>query len=281
MGQSIFYVNGEFVPAEHASLPLTDLGIVRGYGIFDLWRTYDGVPFHQHEHLQRFASSAAQIQLDLPWSEAELDALIRETVARNGLLNASIRIIATGGSAPDYMTPQGNPSLIVMVTPAPGYPEQLYTEGCKATTVQMIRERPTVKSLNYIGAIMAVEEAKRHGAVEALYRTADGRITEGTRANFFLFKGDQLITPAREVLPGITRMAVLKLAAERFKVVERDVFASELAEADETFITSSTKEVLPVVQIDDLTIGAGVPGPNTTALLAMFREYAHSLSVEA
>jgi branched-chain amino acid aminotransferase len=90
MGQPIFYVNGEFVPAEHASLPLTDLGIVRGYGIFDLWRTYDGVPFHQHEHLQRFASSAAQIQLDLPWSEAELDALIRETVARNGLPNASI-----------------------------------------------------------------------------------------------------------------------------------------------------------------------------------------------
>jgi branched-chain amino acid aminotransferase len=281
MGQSIFYVNGEFVPAEYASLPLTDLGIVRGYGIFDLWRTYDGVPFHQQEHLQRFASSAAQIKLDLPWSEAELAALIQETVVRNGLRNASIRIIATGGSAPDYMTPQGDPSLIIMVTPAPSYPEHLYAEGCKATTVEMIRERPTVKSLNYIGAIMAVEEAKQHGAVEALYRTPDGRITEGTRANFFLFKGDQLITPAREVLPGITRMAVLKLAADRFDVVQRDIFAHELVEADETFITSSTKEVLPVVQIDELIIGDGAPGPKTTALRTMFREYAQSLRIEA
>ena len=277
MPHSIFYVNGEFVPAEHASLPLNDLGIVRGYGVFDLWRTYDGVPFHQAEHLERFASSAAQIDLTLPWSAAELDGLINETVARNGLNNAAIRLIATGGVSSDYMTPQGNPSLVIMVTPVPVYPETQYSEGCKATTVEMIRERPTVKSLNYAGAIMAVEQAKKEGAIEALYRTADNHITEGTRANLFLFKGDQLITPSAEVLPGITRMAVLKLAADRFDVVERAIHVDELAAADEVFITSSTKEVLPIVQIDDLIIGDGKPGANTLQLLNMFREYAHSL----
>lgn len=279
MSQSVFYVNGEFVPAEEASLPLNDLGIVRGYGVFDLWRTYDGTPFHQAEHLQRFGRSAAQIQLDLPWSQAQLDTLVNETVARNRLDNAAIRLIATGGPAPDYMTPQGKPSLIIMVTPAPTLFASNYSEGCKATTTEMVRERPTVKSLNYIGAIMAVEEAKRHGAIEALYRTADGHVTEGTRANFFVFKGDELITPAADVLPGITRMAVLTLARERFSVVERAIHMSELAEVDEAFITSSTKEVLPIVQVDDLPIGMGRPGANTLALLTLFREYAQSLGL--
>ena len=277
MPQSIFYVNGEFVPAEHASLPLNDLGIVRGYGVFDLWRTYDGTPFHQAEHLQRFAHSAEQINLTLPWSASELSALIDETVARNGLDNVSIRVVATGGPASDYMTPQGEPSLVIMVTPAPVYPEAQYMEGCKAITVEMIRERPTVKSLNYIGAIVAVGEAKKQGAIEALYRTADNHITEGTRANFFLFKGNRLITPEVEILPGITRMAVLKLAGGRFDVVERAIHADELAEADEAFITSSTKEVLPIIQIDETIIGDGKPGANTRFLLDEFRTYAHGL----
>ena len=278
MPQSIFYVNGEFVPAEHASLPLNDLGIVRGYGVFDLWRTYDGTPFHQPEHLQRFAHSAEQINLTLPWAASELSALIDETVARNRLDNVSIRVVATGGPASDYMTPQGEPSLVIMVTPAPIYPEAQYTEGCKAITVEMIRERPTVKSLNYIGAIVAVGEAKEQGAIEALYRTADNHITEGTRANFFLFKGNRLITPEVEILPGITRMAVLKLAGERFDVVERAIHADELAEADEAFITSSTKEVLPIIQIDETIIGDGKPGANTRFLLDEFRAYARGLA---
>ncbi|MCB9138969.1 MAG: aminotransferase class IV [Caldilineaceae bacterium] len=274
MSQPIFYVNGEFTPAEHAALPLNDLGIVRGYGVFDFWRTYDGTPFHQREHLQRFARSAAQIDLALPWTEDELNALVNETVARNGFANAGIRIIATGGPAPDYMSPQGNPSLVIMVKAVPAYQATNYSEGCRAITKAMIRERPTVKSLNYIGAIMAVEEAKRRDATEALYLTADGCITEGTRSNFFLVKGGELITPAEGVLDGITRMAVLKLAPARLPTTERAVHISELADADEVFITSSTKELLPIVQIDDLVIGDGRPGPVTLTLLDDFRAYA-------
>ena len=241
-----------------------------------------GAPMTARPFISPNISSALPIQLEqidltLPWSAGELSALIDETVARNGLDNVSIRVVATGGPASDYMTPQGEPSLVIMVTPAPVYPEAQYTEGCKAMTVEMIRERPTVKSLNYIGAIVAVGEAKEQGAIEALYRTADNHITEGTRANFFLFKGNRLITPEVEILPGITRMAVLKLAGGRFDVVERAIHADELAEADEAFITSSTKEVLPIIQIDETIIGDGKPGANTRFLLDEFRTYAHGL----
>ena len=279
MGEPIFFVNGDFVPAGDAALPLNDLGIVRGYGIFDLWRTYNRAHFHMTDHLTRLRSSAAQLALDVPWSDSELTALIQATHDRNNFDNAVIRVIVTGGPAPDFMTPQGTPSLVIMVTPAPAYVPELYNNGVKVTTTEMIRERPTVKSLNYIGAIMAVEEAKKAGAVEAIYRTADGYLTEGTRANLFIFKGQQLITPEVDVLPGITRKVVMDLAAEEFQVVERPLHLSEVATADEAFITSSTKEVLPVVQVDELVIGAGAPGVNSRRLLQIFRDHAWSLAI--
>lgn len=278
MAQSIFYVNGELLPADRASLPLNDLGIVRGYGVFDFWRTYNRAHFHMDDHLRRLQFSAAQIDLALPCALDELAARIAMTHAANDYENAGIRVVVTGGPSRDFMTPQGNSSLVIMVTPVAAYDEQTYAKGVKTTTSEMVRERPTVKSLNYIGAIVAVEQAKREGAVEAIYRTADGYLTEGTRANFFIVKGNQLITPNVDVLAGITRQVVLKLAARSFDVIERPIHMAELTEADEAFITSSTKEVLPVVQVDEITIGDGVPGEGTLALLQAFRAYAWSLA---
>ena len=278
MAQSIFYVNGELVTSDRAALPLNDLGIVRGYGVFDYWRTYNYVHFHMDDHLRRLQRSAEQIDLALPCGLDELAAHIDMTYAANDYANAGIRVVVTGGASTDFMTPQGNPSLVIMVTPLPEYNERLYTEGVKTVTTEMVRERPTVKSINYIGAIVAVERAKQEGAVEAIYRTPDGYLTEGTRANFFIFKGNQLITPDVDVLPGITRQVVLQLAAIDFQVIERPIHMDELTQADEAFITSSTKELLPVVQVDEIAIGNGLPGEGTRSLLAAFRAYAWSLA---
>jgi branched-chain amino acid aminotransferase len=124
-----------------------------------------------------------------------------------------------------------------------------------------------------MGAVMAVEAAKRQGAVEAIYRTHDDRLTEGTRANLFAIRGNQLITPKEEVLAGITRAVVMEIAEDEFEVVESDLFYAALANYDELFITSSTKEILPVVQVDDQVIGDGKPGPKTQKLLDLFHTY--------
>ena len=280
MQQPIFYVNGNFVPAGQAALPLSDLGIVRGYGVFDMLRTYNRVPFHLQDHLARLQRSADQIDLAMPCSPTELEALVLDTHGRNDFDNAALRIIVTGGPSPDFGTPEGNPSLVIMVTPISRPPSLQYERGCKATAVEMIRERPSVKSLNYIGAIMAVQEAAKQEAVEALYLTSAGNITEGTRSNFFIFRGDQLITPAVDILPGITRQVILQLAPDYFNVVERAVAYDELDVADEAFISSSTKELLPIVQVNDKVIGDGVPGPNTQRLLARFREYVQALAAK-
>lgn len=273
MSQPIYYVNGEFTPADRASLPVNDLGLLRGYGVFDVLRTYDGVPFRLRDHVERLKNSARQIDLKMPWSSEELEALAHETLAHNDFPNANIRYVVTGGPSSNFITPDGDPSLIIMVTPVPPVDERLYTEGCKVTTIYMVRERPTVKSIDYTSAIMAVEQAKRAGALEAIYKNERNEITEGTRSNFFVIKGDQLITPPHEVLEGVTRRVVLELAPDLFTVLQRPLHYCELRYVDEAFITSTTKEIIPVVQVDDIVIGDGRPGPKTAQLHERFRAY--------
>ena len=251
MGEVTYYVNGEFVPVGQAALPINDLGIVRGYGVFDLLRTYGLTLFRLDDHLARLESSAAQIGLALPWSRSELTAIVQETYARNPIPDASIRIVVTGGPSSSMMMPEGKPSLVVMVQPISPYPVDYYTQGCKTTTTLVERSMATVKSLNYIGAIVAMQSAAPQGAVEALYLDAHDRLTEGTRANLFVVRHGQLITPREGVLKGITRKVVLELAAQEFVVVEGPIHYRDLQSVDEAFLTSTTKEVLPVVQIDD------------------------------
>ena len=273
MGNLVYYVNGQYVTADQAALGLNDLGIVRGYGVFDLLRTYDGKLFKLHEHVLRLERSAALIGLELPWNTAEIEAIARATYMRNAIANATIRIIVTGGAADDFMTPQQRPTLIVMVNPIGIPAPEQQSHGVKVITTRIERMMPTVKSLNYITAIMAMQAARRVGAVEAIYRTADDRITEGTRANFFIFRDNRLITPQTDVLGGITRDVVLEIAGDDFEVVEAPLFYADLATCDEAFLTSSTKEILPVTQIDDISIGQGKPGPNTRKLIELFSAY--------
>jgi branched-chain amino acid aminotransferase len=276
VSQPIVYVNGNFVPASEAALPIGDLGIVRGYGVFDVLRTYNRLPFRLRDHVQRLQRSARAIGITLPWTTEEIEETIHLTHDRNTFTDSNIRIIVTGGSSINFMTPENRPSLIVMVTPTPVRDESHYRIGCSATTAAVVRERPSVKSLNYIGAVMAVEEARSAGAIEALYRTEDGSVTEGTRANLFVLRGRRLITPKDEILDGITRKVVLELAAGHFEIAEEPIPYATLSSVDEAFITSTTKEVLPIVRIDDMTLGAGQPGPHTQTLANLFRNYVES-----
>jgi len=278
MGTLTTYVNGDFVPAKKAALPLNDLGIVRGYGVFDLLRTYGTTPFRLRDHIKRLESSAKQIELELPWSTEELEDVVLQTYKRNEISDASIRIIVTGGPSDNLMTPQGKPSLIVMVNPITPYPAHYFTEGRKATSTLVERTMPTVKSLNYIGAIMAMNEAGKVDAVEAIYLDNHDRLTEGTRSNLFVVRDNLLITPREGVLKGITRQVVLEVAAAQFEVVEGPIHYHDLGSLDEAFMTSTTKEVLPIIQIDEHPIGAGKPGLVTRRISELFSVYVRSVT---
>jgi branched-chain amino acid aminotransferase len=268
--QSVWYVGGTWVQPAEACIPLTDVAVLRGYSLFESLRTYDRRPFHLGEHLDRLYRSAALIDLDIPYTREEITAVVQEAIARNPYRHASLRILVTGGQSEDGVLPSGQPWLVVMVTPLPERDMQAFAAGLRLITVRLQREMPEAKTTSYVAAIRALREARRRGAADALFVNEQGHVLEATRSNFFVFRGDTLVTPREGILAGVTRNVVLELARDRFPIEERPILLTELAQVDEAFITASSKEIVPVVQIDGQVIGSGAAGPRTYELEQRF-----------
>lgn len=269
----IYYIDGEFVTAEESTITVNDMALLRGYGVFDFMRTYGGKPFYLDGHVKRLIRSATLIGLTTPWSEQEIFDITMETLKRNNHEESNVRIVITGGVSPDSITPQGHPSLLVMVTPLHALPETWYTQGVKVITSHLERFIPDAKTTNYIPGIMALENAKKQNAIESIYVDRHGNLLEGTTTNFWAFIDNKLVTPATGMLPGITRKVVLELADTEVEVEMRDIKKDEIRIMDEAFLTASNKEIVPVTEIDCVTIGDGKPGKHTRKLTQLFKEF--------
>jgi len=272
MKEPILYVNGRFVTERRASVRVSDLGLLRAYGVFDFTRTYNREPFRLMDHLKRLEHSASTIELDLPWSRKKLTELVYRTLKKNPRGEKGIRIIVTGGESPDSFIPAGKPNLIIIAKPIDIYPKRFFSDGVKIITFPGKRETPEAKTLNYAQAIQALKRARQNSAEEALY-THDGIVTECTVCSFFAVKDRTIITAGKDIVDGITRKTILELIRGRAPVENRFVRISEIPYIDEAFFTSSSHEVVPVVQIDQTRIGDGRPGPITQEVMRMFREY--------
>jgi branched-chain amino acid aminotransferase len=265
-----WYVDGEWVHPEQARLSLNDIAILRGYSVFEALRTYDRRPFHLSEHLERLYRSGDVIDLDIPYARVEVELVVRELIERNPYRHASVRLLVTGGESDDGVLATGRPRLIAMITPLGERDPARFERGYHLITTRLQREAPEAKTSSYTSAIRALKEAARQQADDALFVNERGEVQEGTRSNFFLFLNDTLITPREGVLIGITRNVVLDLARGRFPIEERPIHLDELAQASEAFVTSSSKEIVPVRSIDKLVIGSGKPGPRTIELAQRF-----------
>jgi branched-chain amino acid aminotransferase len=275
----IYYVNGEFVEDKQAQISVNDLSVLRGFGVFDFLRTYNGIPFHLEEHLHRLQRSARLIGLELPHPTTRIKEIVQETLARNDKKESNIRLVITGGLSSDGITPGDNPQLLVMVTDVKQMPAAWYSEGAKVITSHVERFMPGAKSINYIPAILCQNEARNQQAIEAVYVNRDGYMLEGTTSNLFAFIGDTLVTPpCNRVLPGITRQVTLDLARKEFPVVERHLHKDEVRLLDEAFISSSIREIVPIVAIDAISIGNGRPGRRTQKIMDLFKERTNSYS---
>ncbi|MCP4117344.1 MAG: branched-chain amino acid aminotransferase [Desulfobacteraceae bacterium] len=264
----IFYVDGDFVPSDKAMIPVDDLAVLRGIGVCDLMRTFRGKPFFLRAHIRRLERSAEAIGLSLKWSRDEIEAIVLETLKRNPEVDeANIRVVVTGGSSPDFLTPQGAPRLLVLITEIPPIPPEWYRDGVKVITVNQEREVPEAKSLSYIPATLALKEAKKRHAMEALYVDKNRFVNEGTTSNLFAFIKGRLVTPKENVLKGITREMILSLAEAMFEIDLRPIPLEELLQADEVFITGTNKGVVPVIQVDTTPIGDGRVGKMTGQLI--------------
>ncbi len=267
---ALWYVGGRWVHPNEATLSINDITVLRGYSVFESLRTYHRRPFHLEEHLSRLARSAALIDLEVPYTREFVAAIIDEVIEKNPYEHASIRILVTGGESEDGILPSGKPTLAVLITPLGERDMERFASGIKLITSDLQRVAPEAKTVNYVAAVRSLKNAIRYGAMDALFVNEQQQVLEGTRSNFFVFQGDTLVTPRRGVLLGVTRNVVLELARGHFRIEERPILLKELASIDEAFITSSSKEITPVVQIDDHVIGDGKPGVRTTLLEQYF-----------
>ncbi len=267
-----WYIDGRWVHPNEATISINDITVSRGYGAFESLRTYNRKPFHLDEHLNRLYRSASLIDLDIPYSRGEVEQVIYDVIEYNSYKHAMIRIFVTGGVSEDGILPSGKPTLAVLITPLPERDMERFARGQKVITSSLQRVSPEAKTTNYVAAVRSLKEAAKRDAVDALFVNEQGHVLEGTRSNFFVFRGDTLVTPREGVLIGVTRNTVLELAHGRFPIEERPILLTELPLVDEAFITSSSREITPIVQIDNLVIGNGKPGPRTYELEQRFIE---------
>lgn len=258
-------------PATEAVVPVTDLAVLRGYGVFDYFLVKGGVPLFVEDYLERFYRSAWMMRLAPPMAPEALEAHIREVIAANHMEEGAIRLVLTGGPSSDGFTPEQPTLLVLAHDPAP-VPRQYLEKGIRLLPVLYERDLPEAKSIHYAMGIRLREDLRATGSYEALYH--NGRqVLETFRSNvFFVFPGPVLATPDAGLLAGITRMKVLEVAKGFLPVEVRPIALEELRYATECFITGSNKGLLPVVHIGDQPVGSGLPGPVWAELTKRWEE---------
>lgn len=266
-----FFLNGEILRAEKAQLRITDLALLRGFGIFDFCRTHNGIPLLIENYLERFYNSARFVDLEIPYTKEKIRDTISELLKRNGIKESGIRMVLTGGYTENGYLP-GEPNFFILIEKIHYPSDTLYDHGIKLMLHEHQRELSHIKSINYLTPLSIRNKTVKNEAYDVLYYNK-GQVLEVSRSNIFIVKDDILVTPDKNILRGITRATVIKLASEFYTLEERQVSLEELFLADEVFMTGTTKKVLPVRQIDQHIIGSGKPGPVTKKLQSTYREF--------
>ena len=273
---NIAYVNGHFSPLEQATIPIEDRGFQFGDGVYEVVRTYGGIPFRLHDHLSRLESSARALSIPVPLSRSEWEALVREGVQRSQYAEGLVYVQVTRGMAPrSHLFPvPATPTVVMTFRETPESSGALPLEGVPAVTLPDLRwGRCSIKSLNLLPNVLAKQEANDAGAIEAIL-VKDGLVTEGCSSNVCLVRDGNIITPplSDQLLAGVTRAVVLELARKHgIMVDEREVPEEELTRAEELFLISTTIEVLPVSTLNGVPVGDRVPGPVTQAVSDAFQ----------
>ena len=269
-------IDGQVVDSGEARVSVFDRGFLYGDSVFEVFRTYGGVPFGQREHLERLQRSADRLMISMPVSVQTLSSEVAATLEAAGAGEWYVRVVLTRVTGPLTYDPSTAiaPLRVIIAAPVSVPPVEHYERGIAVSLLHASRptddERASgAKASNYLANLLAVHEAKQEGAQEALLLGRRGQILEGASSNLFIVKDGKVRTPEPQpgILVGITRATVFVAAGvEGIEVEEAEVRPEDLYGADEAFLTSSIREVMPVVVADGRTIGSGAPGSVTKRL---------------
>ncbi|MBA7645403.1 Branched-chain-amino-acid aminotransferase [subsurface metagenome] len=279
--EGIVYLNGTLVPAQEAKLSPLDRGFLYGYGLFETMRSYNGRIFRLDRHLARLRRSAAMLALASELEAYDLEQAIYDTLEANRLKDARVRLTVSAGLGERGLAPPSSGVITVFVSAEKLVPPspQVYRRGIRAAIVSTRRNSLSplsqLKATAYLDSFVALSQAAALGAEEAILLNERGFIAECSTSNIFLVAGGLLLTPSQEsgILPGITREAVLELAqALGIEAVEGEIPAERLLQAEEAFLTTSVREIVPITSVDGKPIGSGRPGAVTKRLMAAYKE---------
>jgi branched-chain amino acid aminotransferase len=279
-------VNGRITSEREAVIPVFDHGFLYGEGIYETMRTYRGRPFLYERHMRRLRNSARMIRLKLPFTDQALAGQIQDTMAAANLQGgeAYIRVLVTRGIGDLTYDPAATPrpSVVIIVKPQVDPPADAYEKGVRVVIVDVVRNHPEtvnpmIKSNNLLNSALAAQEAIRRGGFEGIMRNYRRELSECTTSNLFIVMDGAALTPplTAGLLPGITREFLFEVGTDVGVPVREAVLRDEdLFGADEAFLTSTTREAVPIVKVDDRMIAAGRPGPVTKTLLEGLRKRA-------
>jgi len=286
VSEPLVYIDGKFYPKSEAKISVFDHGLLYGDGVFEGIRVYDGVIFLLKEHIDRLYNSAKFIKLNIPISKEEMIAAVVETVKRNRAKNSYIRLVITRGMGDLGLDPRkcSKPSIIIIVEQIQLVGGAAKEKGVSAIIASTRRDSVSattheVKSLNYLNSILAKLEAIEAGADMAIMLDSRGFVSEAEAANLFIVRDGIIATPPTTagILDGVTRRRIIRLIRELgMEIVERDITPFELITATEVFLTGTGAEILPVVKINGIQIGDGVPGPITKKIMQEFEKIVRS-----
>ncbi|MEI8012119.1 MAG: branched-chain-amino-acid transaminase [Candidatus Omnitrophota bacterium] len=276
------YLNGKLVAREDAKVSVYDHGLLYGDGAFEGIRAYSGVVFRLAQHIDRLYETCHTLLINTGLTKQEMIDAVVATLKANHLTDAYIRLVVTRGDGDLGLDPRkcrGSANIIIIADKITLYPEEFYKAGLTIVTVPTVRNHPEainpqLKSLNYLNNVLAKIEANNAGVPEAIMLDGSGYVAECTGDNIFMVKDGILKTPVQGRLRGITRDAVMQLAADVLKMDVQEAFITrhEFYNAEEVFLTGTAAELIPVVKIDGRVIGSGKPGPVTLQLLELFHQ---------
>ena len=272
-------VDGELLAPEEAKVSVYDRGFLYGDSVFETIRTYGGRPFALDEHVSRLERSSELVGIQLPVAPSVLREEIERAIAAAGNAECYARVMITRGTGPLGLDPANmtRSFRVILVEPFTPLPVAMYRDGVSVITHRTERASDAAhgaKVGNYLAGMMALRVARQTGAHEALILDTAGRVTEGTTSNVFIVRGQTILTPPDDagILLGITRAKIVEIAPQiGLSVKFSPLVPADLLSADEVFLCSSIREILPVVRVDGIAVGNAKPGPQTRALHAAFR----------
>ena len=283
VSEAIVYLNGAFLPLSQAKVSVMDRGFLFGDGVYEVIPVYGGKPLRLDQHLERLQRSMSRVSMDEPLSRDQWKVIFQDLLDKNPGGDRSIYLQVTRGTSPIRdlsIDPEIRPTVFIMVNAIKPVDYALLEAGIEVITVDDFRWRACdIKSVSLIANVMMRLHANQSNVVDAIM-VRDHMVTEATASNVFVVENGVISTPPNSdlLLPGITRDLVIELArSDGFELVERDIQAGELETADEIWLTSSTREIAPVVKINQQPVGEGVAGDCWKAMIALYREFKQAL----